>query len=601
MRSLCNQPRTLSFSTISGHSLPWPPSVPSPPPSSAAASCFEEAQALILKWDSPTSSYAAVTSLFHQDKTEAHHYIRRVNQLHQLMHSLDSHTLVQAQNLMQMAMKRLQKEFYQILSMHRAHLDPESVSVRSSRTSISTSDCDETDDGSPEHEIQEEGDSISEVERVSFVAMENLRSIAECMISCGYAKECLRVYVSIRKSIISEGVYRLNVDKLSSSKVHKMDWEALELKIKSWLEAVHISVRTLFNGERILSDHVFGASQSIRESCYAEICCDGATCLFRLPELVAKTKKPPPVKIFRMLDMYSALSALGPEIESIFSFDSTSAIRSQVLTSLVRLSESVRTMLLEFESTIKKHSSKSLVRDGGVHPLTTQTMSYLSLLADYDNTLPDMFADWLLPPNSPSPSLPETFRDSSESDNSSSAPPSFSARIAWLILVLLCKLDGKAAHYKDASLGYLFLANNVHHVMNRVSNSNLQVVLGCEWIQKHEAKMKWFLTNYEKAAWGDVISSLPENPKAAVSPAEAKQIFEKFNFYFEKAYRKQNSFVVADQTLKEEITGSIARKVVPVYREFYDTHKIIVGSWREMREYVRFTPEDVASYASNLF
>lgn len=592
MRGFCVQPRTSSFS-VSRHSLPSSPY-------RSPASSFEEAEALILKWNGETSSYAKVTSLFHHDKTEATQYIKCVNHLHRLMHSLDSRQLVLAQNLMQMAMKRLQKEFYQILSINRAHLDPESVSVRSSRTSISTSDYDETDDGSPDREIREVGDSISEVELVSSIAMENLRSIAECMISCGYSKECASVYVSIRKSIITEGLYRLNVDILSSSKIHKMDWEALELKIKSWLEAVNVSVKTLFNGERILCDHVFGASQSIRVSCFAEISSDGATCLFRLPELVAKSKKSPPEKIFRMLDMYAELSALWPEIESIFAFDSTSAIRSQVLTSLAQLSESVRTVFLEFESTIKKHSSRSSVSDGGVHPLTKQAMSYLSLLTDYDNTLSDMFAGWPSLPNLPLPSPPETSRDSSDSDNSS-AHPSFSARIAWLILVLLCKLDGKAAHYKDGSLGYLFLANNLHHVIDRVRNSTLQTVLGYEWIVKHEEKMKWFVANYEKVAWGQVFSSLPENPKAALSPAEAKVMFENFNFNFEKAYRKQNSFVVADRTLRDEITGSIARKVVPVYQEFYDAHRILGGSWREMREHAQFTPEDVTSYVSNLF
>ena len=104
-------------------------------------------------------------------------------------------------------------------------------------------------------------------------------------------------------------------------------------------------------------------------------------------------------------------------------------------------------------------------------------MSYLSIVADYDSTLSDMFADWPSLPNSPSPSIPENFRESPNSDESP-APSTFSARIAWLILVLLCKLDAKAAHYKEASLSYLFLANNLHHVIETVRNSNLQIALG---------------------------------------------------------------------------------------------------------------------------
>lgn len=474
---------------------------------------------------------------------------------------------------MQIAIKRLQKEFYHILSINRAHLHPQSLSsVRSS--SISTSDA----------------DSISDV-------MEDLRSIAECMISAGYAKECVSVYNSLRKSILDEAIYRLNLHKLSSTHT---DWAVLELKIKSWLEAVTISVKTLFAGERILCDYVFGSSEATAESCFAHISRDAAISLFRFPELVARKQrktKSPPEKMFRMLDMYSALYALCPDIESIFSFDSTSTIRAQVLTSLVRLSESVRTMFLEFESSIQEYSLRSATSNGGVHPLAIQTMNHLSLMADYSNVISDMMEDW--------PPPPDSFQDSSDSDDSQSQV--LRARIDWVIFSLLCKLDGKAVScytYKDVSLCYLFLTNNLHHVIAAVRASNLQTVLGYEWLVKHEAKLKRFITNYEKVAWGQVFSCLPQNPKAAIPLVKAKVIFGNFNSTFEKTYRKHSSFVVADPKLRDEIKGSIERELVPVYRQFYDTQRTtleLVGSFRDMKEYVQFTPQDVANYVRNLF
>ena len=604
MRSIFFHPKAPSFS-IGPHSSSSTSSASTTPRMSFSESsidlCIEEAQALILKWNPETSTYANVTSIFYDDKNEAMHYIKCVNRLHRTMHFLvsenaSSEKIILAQKLMQMAMKRLQKEFYQILSMNRAHLDPESVSTTSSRTSLRSSTSDFDDDGAIEEEVQAAGDSISEVEEVSSIAMADLRSIAECMISSGYGKECVNVYNVVRKSIIDEGVYRLGVEKMSSSQINKMDWEVLDLRIKSWLEAVKISVRTLFNGERILCDHVFRASESIRESCFKEICRDGATILFGFPELVAKTNKSPPEKMFRVLDMYSAISGLWPEIESIFSFESTSSIRSQALTSLTRLIESVRMMLAEFESTVQKDSSKSMASGGGVHSLTVQSMNYLTLLADYSNILSDILADWPPPPKS---SLPESFLDSPVLDDSSA--PAFSVLIAWLVLVLLCKLDGKAKYYKNVALSYLFLANNLRHVITKVRTSNLQFVLGDEWIAKHEAKVQRFIATYENIGWGGVLSSLPENPKAVISPAEAKVIFQNFNLRFEEAIRKQHSFVAPDPIIRDDIKGSIARKLVPIYREFYNTHRITAGSTREMGTYVVFTPEDIENYVVNLF
>ncbi|PSR98235.1 Exocyst complex component EXO70A1 like [Actinidia chinensis var. chinensis] len=465
----------------------------------AMESSLTTAEAMITKWNPDASGFAKVTSLFYENRREARDFIQCVNDLQKSMHLMvtqdsNSEKLVRGQNLMEIAMKRLQKEFYQILSMNRAHLDPESVSARSSRASARSSISDYEDDG--EDEIRIAGESISEVEDVSTIVMADLRSIAECMISSGYGKECVKIYKIIRKSIVDEGIYKLGVEKFSSSQIHKMHWNVLEMKINNWLKSVKIAVKTLFNGERILCDHVFAASESIRESCFTEITREGAQILFGFPEIVAKCGKKSPEKVFRTLDMYTAISSLWPEIESIFSFESTSVVITQSINSLIKLGESVRTMMAEFESSIQKDASKAAVAGGGVHPLTVHVMDYLSLLADYSNVLVDILAAHPPPTKS---SLPELYFDSSESDDPQAS--SISLRFAWLILVLLCKLDGKSKHYKNVSLAYLFLANNLQHVITKVRTSNIQYLLGDDWVTKHESKVEQFAAKYEGRGW----------------------------------------------------------------------------------------------------
>ena len=560
---------------------------------------IDSAAILILKWDPDSSTYAKVTSLFYESKSEAHQFIKCVNDLQKAMHFLvnedsSSERLILAQSLMQLAMKRLQKEFYQLLSMNRAYLDPESVSTRSSRASTRSSTSDYEDDGDDDDRVA--SDSISDVEQVSSMVMAELRSIAECMISAGYAKECINIYKIIRKSIIDEGIYRMGVEKLSSSQINKSDWEVVELRIKNWLDAVKISMRTLFNGERILCDHVFAVSDSIRESCFSDISKEGAMLLFGFPEHVAKSKKIPE-KMFRVLDMYTSIFENWPEIEAIFSFESTAGVRNQAFNSLVKLAEFVRAMLSEFEASIQKDSSKTPAYGGGVHRLTLHSMNYLSLLADYSNVLINIFRDWPPPANS---SLPEFFFDSSDSEDS--ATPAISLRIAWLILVLLCKLDGKAKQYDDVSVSYLFLANNLNHVVWKVRTSNLHYLLGDEWAAKHEAKVKQFAANYERLGWGHVLTSLPENPTVVISSDQAKMIFRNFNWSFEEAYRKQRTSVVPNATLRDDIKASLAGKIVSAYRGFYETHRFMVGTnERQIKSIVKYTPEDVGNYLSDLF
>lgn len=608
MRSICFHPKTPSFASPSRTATapPTPSSRRADGSGSSSADgrlsdsvidkIIREASEMVEKWNPEATTYARVTSLFYENKREAAQFIKCVNGLQRAMHALVSEDstspkLVIAHGLMVTAMKRLQKELYQILSMNRACLDPESVSTRSSRVSARSSTSDYSDDGLPEDDAPVAGDSIVEVEEASSVAMADLRSIAECMIASGYAKECLSIYQVIRKSIIDEGLYRLGVEKLNHSQIGKMEWEVLELKIKNWLEAVKVSIRTLFTGERILCDNVFASSDAIRESCFSAISRDGAMLLFGFPELVARSKRSSPEKIFRLLDFYTTISEHWPEIDSIFALDSTAMVRSQAITTLIRLGESVRSMLADFEASLQKDSLKLVVPGGGVHPLTIQSMNYLSLLADYANILADVFSDWTPPSKSP---LPESYLGSPHSEDSEVS--AISQRFAWFVLVLLCKLDVKVKRYKDTSLSYLFLANNLQHVVSRVRESNLHSLLGEGWIARHDRKVRQFALNYEWLAWDALLSTLPEDPSVAISPAEARKHFVSFSTSFEEVYRKQSSSIVPDPKLRDEIKLSISRKLGQAYQTFYDNHRLTVGATA-----VRFAPEDIGNYLSDLF
>ncbi|KAG2272594.1 hypothetical protein Bca4012_085590 [Brassica carinata] len=602
MRNLCYVAKTSS-----NHQPPLTLTPRQSLESAAVYGIIESAADIIERWNTETSTHARVTSMFNENKQEATVFIDRVKDLQKTMELLvsedsNSERLVRAQRLMEIAMKRLQKEFYQILSTNRAYLDPESVSTRSSLTSERSSYSDFPDDDDYHTAA---GDSIVEVEEATSNVMTELRSIAECMIASGYAKECISVYKSIRKSIIDEGVYRLEVEKINTAKAKRMSWEEVELKIRSWLEAVKVSMETLFKGEKILCDHVFESSDSIRESCFSEISREGALLLFTFPEIIAlrtSKKNPPPEIIFRLLDMYSSLAGNWRAIESIFSFESTSVVRSQALKSLVSLSESIRSLLLEFESRIHRDSSKVVVRGGGVHPLTLSVVNHISLLADYSNVLVDILA------GSPPPDrtlIPESYFNVSDSDDSPSSE--LAVRFAWLILVLLCKIDRKANYYKDCSVSvqYLFLTNNLHHVVSRARSSNVKQLLGEDWVKRHVGKIKQFSDSYKRLAWGPVLATLPENRMVEMSAEEVKDRFEKFSEGFERAYRKQGACVVPDRELRDEIRLSIARKLVPVYREFYNTRRSVIlagaGGVRNLSSVVRFTPEDVENHLSDLF
>ncbi|CAK9140235.1 unnamed protein product [Ilex paraguariensis] len=559
------------------------------------------AESIIIKWDLEALSYSKVASLFTDDPREAKEFMKAVKDLQSAMHffvkeNASSEKLIRCQNLMQIAIKRLEKEFYQILSANRKFLDPESVSSRSSRSSRRPSSVsDYEDDDSEEDVIQVASNSVPEVENVSENVMPDLKAIADCMISSGYGKECVKIYKIIRRSIVDETLYHLGVEKLSFSQIQKMDWDVIERKIKNWLNAANIAVKTLFYGERILCDHVFSASEIVKESCFAEICKEPALTLFGFPEMVAKCKKSPE-KMFRILDLYESISELWPEIESIFSLESLSSVRSQAVNSLLKLGEAVRVVLLDFEMAIQKESSKSTVPGGGVHPLTRYVMNYIVFLCDYSGSLSDIIADYPLSAQSP---LPQSYFSSPIPDGSPAS--AISERLAWLILVLLCKLDGKAVVYKDVSLSYLFLANNLNYIVSKVRTSSLTLLLGSDWLINHDIKVKQYASNYERMGWSKVMTSLPENPTAEISLEAAKECFRKFNTGFEEAYRKQISWVIADQRVRDVIKVSVAKKILPAYRDFYGKYRELFRGDMGEESVVRYAPDDLGNYLSDLF
>ncbi|XWS75054.1 hypothetical protein CRYUN_Cryun01aG0052300 [Craigia yunnanensis] len=169
-----------------------------------------------------------------------------------------------------------------------------------------------------------------------------------------------------------------------------------------------------------------------------------------------------------------------------------------------------------------------------------------------------------------------------------------------LILLLLCKLDRKAELYKDVSLSYLFLANNLQFIIDQVQTSKLKYLLGEEWLSRHTKKIKQYALNYESVAWNKVFSSLPERTSSVLSPEAVKDCFRRFNDAFEEKYMKQILWIAPDGKLRDELKVSIARKLVPAYREFYETYLVTVSGEKNLEVLVRIAPDDLGNYLSDL-
>ncbi|CAN8247384.1 unnamed protein product [Cochlearia groenlandica] len=552
---------------------------------------IESAETLTRKWIAPSSSSSSSSSLSSsstcslssifspKNRAEGRRFVEVINSLQYAIQGVklvnpESQKLTRAHNLVTTAMKHMEKEFYRILKSNRRNLDPESLSIRSNNSFNPRKPY-----VSSKSTRSEDADVITD-----------LKIIADCMISSGYENECVKIYKRIRKSIVVETLNKLGFENLSFGKIQKLDWDSMEKNIKQWLDATKYLITNLFDGERILCDHVFSTSVSAAESCFSEITLDSALTLFVFPVSVARCRKSVE-KIFLTLDVYQMILQLLPQIEEIFSYDSTSAVRLQAADSLKNLREAINSMVVEFESSITKESSKSPIPGGGVHQLTRYVMNFIVFLADYNESLGGVLTESSMP-------LPEDYFGNKKDDSTKTQASSpVATRFAWLILVLLCKVDTKSRIYTDTGLSYLFLANNLDYVISKVRTSNLKVVLGNEWVANHEGKVGQYLEKYEKMAWGDVMAPLSDADKEEMLEENAaKERLKRFNEAFEEAFKKQSEWVVPDTKLRDELKDTVTKKLSSLACAFYE--KYHVETWEDI---VVFAPGDLGNCLSDLY
>jgi hypothetical protein len=254
------------------HALPPPPRHRRTLSSTLVEESVADAAALVQKWHPDVSC-----SLFLHDAAvqaeEAQGFLRAAAELHRAMlffaadttnpSSQSGHGLVQAQALLQTAMRRLQRELQFLLDKH--------------------------------DESQQQAAGASSSRSI-------LRAVANAMMAAGYGKECISTFKSHRRTALATKLQRLlgfsppgpaasgsSSSNSSSSLFHKLitswAWEQIDGKIiPSWIATATVAFTSLFTGEKDLCDTVFARDAAVREAVFAAIAKDQATSLLGIAE-----------------------------------------------------------------------------------------------------------------------------------------------------------------------------------------------------------------------------------------------------------------------------------------------------------------------------
>lgn len=419
-----------------------------------------------------------------------------------------------------------------------------------------------------------------------------LRDMAQRLVAAGYHAQCIKIYRDVRASTLEQSLKKLGVEKLSKEDVQKMQWEALEAKIGSWIQYMRIAVKLLFSAERKLCDQIWYHLDPHREKCFADVTDSSVHILLSFGEAIARSKKSPE-KLFVLLDMYETMHELFPEIENLFSSASAIGLRQAAQDLIQRLAQTAKETFGDFEDAVSTDATKTPVLDGTVHPLTSYVINYVKFLFDYQKTLNHLLGGG-------QPQLQAT-------------PSPLAAATVRLMSVLQVNLDGKSKLYRDPALTQLFLMNNIHYMVRSVRKSEAKDLLGDDWVQRQRRIVQQHANTYQRAAWGKALSYLSgsgsssghlsggSSDGSSISKSAIKERFKNFSLLLEELYNRQTQWTIPDSELREAVRLAVAEVLLPAYRSFLKRYSSIIESDRHKGKYIRYTPEDLERMLGEFF
>lgn len=536
---------------------------------------------------------------------EATEYLQAVDDIRRLTESLGSLSLSengkqrelihQAHVVLQMAMARLEDELIHILLHKKQSIGCEYMSFHSCGEDIVN---DESSASAEDDLVEKTSGRNGEGNIYEYIidlvhpdVIPDLKSIANVMFASNYDQEFCEAFISVRKDALYEYLVILKIEELSIEDVMKLESSSLNRIIKRWIRAMKILFRVYLASEKWLCKQILGKFGSVHSICFIETSKASILRLLNFGEAVAMGPHEPD-QLFSLLNMYEVLADLLVDINTLFSVEAGSFIRTESLELLRKLGNSARATFREFKRAVASNTSTNPFPGGGIHHLTKYVMNYIRTLTDYGDTLN------LLRQDQNGEIMGAVVEPENGQEIASYNP--VATLFHSVTSSLETNLNCKSKLYKDNSLQHVFLMNNIHYMVQKVKKgSDLRTFLGDEWIKNHIVKFQQHARSYERETWSSVLSLLTDDVDSglkSIIKVIIKQRFRKFTVAFEEIYKSQIGWSIPDHELREDLQISISQKVIHAYRTFSGRNSSCVGD-----KYIKYTADELESYLLDLF
>ncbi|KAH6781663.1 hypothetical protein C2S51_006956 [Perilla frutescens var. frutescens] len=410
-------------------------------------------------------------------------------------------------------------------------------------------------DASPRQSSSSDTDQELVLDLLDPEMVPRIKSIANIMFASNYDEEFCEAFVRFGRGAFDVYLTILDVEELNSEDILQMEWRPLNSIIRKWSFAIKKFFGPYLAKGKLVFDQVLGEYGHISSRCLIEASKPSLMWFLNFGSAVAVGPHKPEW-FFSLLDMHEVLLLVSPFVEALFPDNLGSCIRIELDNLLTRLRDCVKAILMELGNAICAFSIERPFANGGIHPRTRYVINYILCFEEYVDSLNLILRE----------------KDGDE-DLNADVGQIISGTVASHLHSFTSTLEAYISDmsnlYDDTSLKHIFVMNNIHFMVEKISNSKkskIKTCFGDEWFKMHVMKFRFHAQCYQRSTWSSVLPLIRYDGK--VDRASMKAKCRKFTVAFENIYKKQTGWFVPDHQLREELRLSTSINVVPAYGNF---------------------------------
>ncbi|EEF34095.1 protein binding protein, putative [Ricinus communis] len=394
---------------------------------------------------------------------------------------------------------------------------------------------------------------------------------------------CLSAYAEVRSRNARRSLEALDLNYLNKSVTESDDVQDIEGFIYLWCEHLEFAVKHVFKIEYELCNKVFDKVESnVWMGCFAKIATQsGILSFLSFGTRVTECKKDP-VKLLKLLDMFSCLDNIRAVFNRLFTGEACQKIQNLTKNLVKKVICGACEILWELPFQVELQRERSPPSDGSVPRLVRFVTEYCNhlLSEDYNSFLIKVLTIY------------QSWKNEKHQET-------LSNQINLIIKELCLNLDTWSQTYEDKALSFLFMMNNHSHFCN-LKGTKVGELMGISWVRGHQQYKDYYMTLYLKETWGRILGLLNEDQqqnKYLSSPTtdSVKNILKAFNEALDGMYEKQSNWAVPDEELRLKMCRVAVQAFVPVYRSYLQNFMDLD------QEDVRYTAQGLESMLSSLF